>query len=629
MPEVVETWTARGLVDQFVRVHQQMENRRFAFVLGAGASRSSGIPTAKELALRWLHELQARLDTEQPNGDLATWATAERLKIDGFQLERCAEHYPDIYRLRFQADPEEGYAQLENVIAGREPSFGYSVLAQILATTRHRVVLTTNFDNLVSDAMAIYTDRAPFVCGHEALADFVRPQMRHPVVAKVHRDLLLDPINTPDGVGHLASAWRTAMDSLLRNYSPIVIGYGGNDGSLMGFFETLGTDGLARMYWCYRAADGVPGERVRNVVARHKGVLVPIAGFDELMLQLNEALGLAPVDGRLISRALQRASQYTDTVGKLRRGLEAQPINADEGTALGDVLEAMRAFDGRGSWWSVDVQPPPESSSMDAEFRRQLAQHPSDSRLMARYAKFIGRSGGVAEAAKALFERAVQISPSDAYLLSEYAAFIQTRLDDPKLAEKMLRSARNMKPDDLTLTERLANHLFAHGADRHEAEPLFRSIMDSYMAPGNAASNLTALLIARAEWFEALTVADRALQLLPRSPSQPRAEVLMYKGILHAIVHRSDAVVLPELKAIFLVAPAFQRVIWYYDRVLSAARVVLPEEYMSFYQDVARAILDPRNVAPMMCHPHWAAAPALKQSELPAGVECPVNVALD
>ena len=38
----------------------------------------------------------------------------------------------------------------------KEPSFGYSVLAQILAGTRHNVVITTNFDNLVVDALSFY-----------------------------------------------------------------------------------------------------------------------------------------------------------------------------------------------------------------------------------------------------------------------------------------------------------------------------------------------------------------------------------------------------------------------------------------------------------------------------------------
>ena len=59
-----------------------------------------------------------------------------------------------------------------------EPSFGYSVLAKILAETRHRVVITTNFDNLVADALSLYTSKHPLVCGHESLSIFAKPHTR-------------------------------------------------------------------------------------------------------------------------------------------------------------------------------------------------------------------------------------------------------------------------------------------------------------------------------------------------------------------------------------------------------------------------------------------------------------------
>ena len=45
--------------------------------------------------------------------------------------------------------------QLEEVMKDAEPSLGYSMLVQILAETRHRVVITTNFDNLVAALLNI------------------------------------------------------------------------------------------------------------------------------------------------------------------------------------------------------------------------------------------------------------------------------------------------------------------------------------------------------------------------------------------------------------------------------------------------------------------------------------------
>jgi len=33
-----EEWTAKAFLDHFLRIHKQMDERKFAFILGAGAS---------------------------------------------------------------------------------------------------------------------------------------------------------------------------------------------------------------------------------------------------------------------------------------------------------------------------------------------------------------------------------------------------------------------------------------------------------------------------------------------------------------------------------------------------------------------------------------------------------------
>jgi len=109
-------------------------------------------------------------------------------------MARRSKIEPDstrLYRARFGRDAEEGFAYLESLMTGRSPSFGYSLLAHILASTRHRVVITTNFDNLVSDALFVYSGATPLVCGHESLVPFARAHVRRPLIVKLHRDLLL------------------------------------------------------------------------------------------------------------------------------------------------------------------------------------------------------------------------------------------------------------------------------------------------------------------------------------------------------------------------------------------------------------------------------------------------------
>ena len=108
-----------------------------------------------------------------------------------------------------------------------------------MATTSHKVAVTTNFDNLIADALSIYTRIFPLVCGHESLTGYIRPNLRRPLVAKIHRDLLLAPLSNPDEIAELPVEWAAALKKILDRFTPIVIGYGGNDGSLMGFHQTL------------------------------------------------------------------------------------------------------------------------------------------------------------------------------------------------------------------------------------------------------------------------------------------------------------------------------------------------------------------------------------------------------
>jgi protein O-mannosyl-transferase len=59
-----ERWTTTGLLEHFMQVHRQMADRAFAFLLGSGASKSSGIPTGGELVQQWLCELHRQLDPD-------------------------------------------------------------------------------------------------------------------------------------------------------------------------------------------------------------------------------------------------------------------------------------------------------------------------------------------------------------------------------------------------------------------------------------------------------------------------------------------------------------------------------------------------------------------------------------
>lgn len=312
-----EYWDPAGLCEHICDVDRKMHDRRFAFILGAGASVQSGIPAAGELVRRWIGELQRRLSRNDQA--VERWATAKALGIPGFSFAQAPSFYAQVFARRFRQQPDEGYADLEDIMLGKDPSFGYSVLAHVLAETRHKLVITTNFDNLVGEALSIFTGTAPLVCGHESLANFIRLVPRRPVVVKIHRDLLMAPMNHADEIAALQSPWIEPLTRVFSTYTPIVLGYGGNDGSLMGFLRSLPVGAIhGGIFWCYYGPAGPPSSEIRSLVAQHRGALVPIEGFDELMLRLSAQLRIPLLDHVIESKARDRVANYRRRVEELQ-----------------------------------------------------------------------------------------------------------------------------------------------------------------------------------------------------------------------------------------------------------------------------------------------------------------------
>jgi hypothetical protein len=234
--------------------------KRFCFILGAGASRACGIKTGAELAKQWIDELEESYSDSKE--ELELWYGEK--KID---KNNPAASYSAIYDKRFEFDERDGYAFLEEQMDGKEPSCGYAILAWILSNKPHNIVITPNFDSLTEDALFIYTKKKPLVVGHESLAPFIKPNMTRPLIVKIHRDILLSPKSSQDQTKRLAEALVKSLQMVFKHYTPVVIGYGGNDGSLMDFLDDL--DAIpGGMFWCYRESDGKPSETIASLVGK-------------------------------------------------------------------------------------------------------------------------------------------------------------------------------------------------------------------------------------------------------------------------------------------------------------------------------------------------------------------------
>ncbi|WP_437613349.1 tetratricopeptide repeat protein [Sorangium sp. So ce834] len=468
MSNAPETWTQKGFLSHFDFVHTKMKDHAFAWVLGAGASKPSGIPTGGELVERWLRELHERLD--RSGSSLRDWATAERLGIDKFNYSDAASFYPRVYERRFRNNPEEGYACLEDLMIGVEPSPGYSILAKTMEDTRHKVVITTNFDNLVADALAIYTTSYPLVVGHESLAAFVRAAVRRPLVCKIHRDLLLGPKNDPRSMRRLHESWAATLRELFVYYTPIVIGYGGNDDSLMNLLGSLEPGEIkGQMIWCYYEKS-TPSDRIREVVAQHRGVLVPVPDFDVLMLLIGAKMNIEPLDQVLGERAKLREEKYWNRI------LQLNPIECP------DLIPALSSAYTRanvGWWtWELKARTAVNVDETDKAYRDGIQEYPECAELYRNYAAFMNRERHNAAEAERLYRCALGIAPDDVGILGEFAPFIHIVKKSPGEAEELYRRALAIDPDDVDVLTKYAIFMQRERKNDEEAERLYRRALD-------------------------------------------------------------------------------------------------------------------------------------------------------
>ena len=184
---------------------------------------------------------------------------------------------------------------IESIVSDRKPSIGYLCLAESMVQGKVKNVWTTNFDPLLENALhrLSYTSNV-LVCS-EANRDNIRllnPQ--YPVIGKLHGDYRYDWLkNTESELQQLEEKIKAYAASQLTGKQLVVVGYSGNDESIMSFLEScvenpsLLSKGLL---WAIRKGSRV-NPRVSNLLEKAKANgksadIIETDGFDQLMFSI-------------------------------------------------------------------------------------------------------------------------------------------------------------------------------------------------------------------------------------------------------------------------------------------------------------------------------------------------------
>lgn len=487
-------------------------DKRFAFFLGAGCSVTSGIPAAGGLVRdHWLPRLRGYRAPHLHHDD---WIREE---LPDYDAANPGAHYGAVMeRLFFH--PEERQREIERLCDGRFPGFGYATLSSLIAMEggTFNVVLTTNFDDLVADALYLFTKARPLIIHHESLASYIRPTRTRPLIVKLHGDNRLTPRNTSEETERLQAGIESQVRPVLKDRGLIFIGYGGNDQSVAGMLEKLPPEALPLgVYW---VSGEEPNCRLREWLDKRDAIWVEKGDFDEFMLLVRNAFNLPHPERKRFEDVFER---YTDTYEVLSKRITALPDAAPDAPALKEAVK--RTDQSFPDWWAVTLEAMriemEEPDKAEAIYRRGLQQFPTSAPLLRVYASFLERVRKDYEGAERFHQAAMAVDPQDPDNLGAYAVFLEKIRKDYDSSEGYFRRALSVAPED---PDHLGNYaLFLQHArkDYDSAESHFRRALEAYPEhPNNLGNYAVFLQTIRRDYDSAEDHFRRALAADPEQP---------------------------------------------------------------------------------------------------------------
>lgn len=297
-------------VDAFVRSLAVNHGRPVCMFLGAGASISSGMPSAQRCIWEWKQDIFV---TNNPTlresvGELSLPGTQQRIQrwLDqrgNYPADGNLDEY-SFYAKECYPTGQDRRIFFQRYVSNAKPHTGYRLLSLLAKAGLIRTVWTTNFDGLVCRAGAA-EDLICIEVGIDTDHRIERPQAQGELrVISLHGDYRYDNLkNTGMELQQQETRLHTELLHELKDYDLVVLGYSGRDASIMGLLQQAYSGPTpCRLFWC-GFGDNVP-DPVKALIlsARNAGkdaFYIGSDGFDDLISRL----ALRQLEGDLLTRA--------------------------------------------------------------------------------------------------------------------------------------------------------------------------------------------------------------------------------------------------------------------------------------------------------------------------------------
>lgn len=357
------------------------ENRGvYALLVGSGLSRAAAIPTAWEIT----EDLIRRVAISQGESEQIDWVSWYR--------ERSGKD-PDYSELveELGDSPEERRSILESYIEPSDeeraenlkiPTPAHQAIAELVAQRYIRVIVTTNFDRLIENALNQRGVEPTVVASVDALKGAVPLTHASCYLLKLHGDYKDSRILNTDGeLAEYPSEYNALLDRIFDEHGIVVCGWSGE------WDDALHAAVLrcpARRYTTYWAARGKPGDRAQALIAARSARVVPITDADTLFSSLGDRIETLaqshfqhPQSLELLVNSVKRL------LSKPEYKIQLDELVTSEAQALNERLE--------------DATLDPHSEFNPEAFRKRVGIYEAATEPLARMFGVLGRWGAGGE----------------------------------------------------------------------------------------------------------------------------------------------------------------------------------------------------------------------------------------
>jgi hypothetical protein len=299
---------------------------RMMWLLGAGASVTSGLPTAGTLIWDFKRQIYCNANRVPPSRFPDLENPAFRTEVQAYFDPQPGtpglgtnEEY-SFYFDRYLPEESDRHRYLKERLRGSQPSHGHLCLAALMAISKTRIVWTTNFDSLIERGYQTLQGKKSDI--HDlTLVDLANTEvLSHcvanedwPLLVKLHGDYKYKKLkNTTEELRLQDTTLRGLLVRQCKQWGLSVVGYSGRDSSVMEALMAATEEQPCYpqgLYWFIRSGTK-PDTSVIQLVKRIREVgspaaIIEVGGFDELM----EDLFLPHQDQLPIARDLVKTSR--------------------------------------------------------------------------------------------------------------------------------------------------------------------------------------------------------------------------------------------------------------------------------------------------------------------------------